>query len=285
VGMLDGKVALVTGAARGQGRAHAVTCAREGADVILVDIADQMPDVPYVMGTEQDLADSAAQVLALGRRALVRVADVRSQEELDGVVLDGVNELGKIDILIANAGIWTVSAFWQISEHQWNDMMAVNTTGVWHAVKSVASHMIGRKTGSIVITSSVRGLAPAVGYAHYVASKHAVIGLMKSVALELAPFGVRCNAVCPGAIRTPMNDHQSAWDLFAGHEGGTRADMDEAGYRYHALKGCTWLPPQEVANAALFLNSDLARTVTGTAIPVDAGHLLLDGVNLDPVRQ
>jgi SDR family mycofactocin-dependent oxidoreductase len=282
--MLDGKVALITGGARGQGRAHALTSAREGADVVLVDIADQLETVPYRMATPDDLAETVRQVEALDRRALAVTADVRDQGQLDEAVSRGIAEFGKIDILIANAGIWTQGPFWELSDQSWDEMIGVNLTGVWKSAKAVAPHMIERQSGSIVITSSVNGLEPGMNYAHYVAAKHGVIGLMKNIALELAPYGVRCNSINPGAIKTPMTDHQGAWDMFAGHEGGTEADMIEGGYHFHALRGRSFLPPQVIADTALYLNSDLAAAVTGVTIPVDAGHMLLTGVNPAPIK-
>ncbi|HEX3787367.1 MAG TPA: mycofactocin-coupled SDR family oxidoreductase [Pseudonocardiaceae bacterium] len=284
MGLLDGKVALITGGARGQGRAHAITSAREGAEVILVDIADQIDSVDYPMARADDLAETVRQVEALDRRALAITADVRSQEQLDAAVASGIAEFGRIDILIANAGIWTQAPFWELSEESWTDMIDVNLTGVWKSAKAVAPHMIERGSGSIVITSSVNGLEPGVNYAHYVSAKHGVIGLMKNIALELAPYGIRCNSINPGAIRTPMTDHQGAWDMFAGHPNGTEADMLAGGYHFHALKGRTFLPPQVIADTALYLNSDLAAAVTGVTIPVDAGHMILPGMNTAPVK-
>jgi SDR family mycofactocin-dependent oxidoreductase len=284
MGLLDGKVALITGGARGQGRAHAITSAREGAEVILVDIADQIDSVDYPMARADDLAETVRQVEALDRRALAITADVRSQEQLDAAVASGIAEFGRIDILIANAGIWTQAPFWELSEESWTDMIDVNLTGVWKSAKAVAPHMIERGSGSIVITSSVNGLEPGVNYAHYVSAKHGVIGLMKNIALELAPYGIRCNSINPGAIRTPMTDHQGAWDTFAGHPNGTEADMLAGGYHFHALKGRTFLPPQVIADTALYLNSDLAAAVTGVTIPVDAGHMILPGMNTAPVK-
>ncbi|MCM3922814.1 mycofactocin-coupled SDR family oxidoreductase [Frankia sp. AiPs1] len=284
MGMLAGKVALITGGARGQGRAHAVTCAREGADVIIVDITEQLSTVAYKMAVQADVDETVAQVEALGRRALAIEADVRSQAELDDVVAQGIAAFGKIDILIANAGIWTQAPFWKLTEDQWEEMIGVNLTGVWKSAKAVTPHMIEHRSGSIVITSSVNGLEPGQNYAHYVSAKHGVIGLMKNIALELARYGIRCNSINPGAILTPMTDHQAAWDMFAGHPGGTAADMIEGGYHYGALKGTTFLDPQAIADTALYLNSDLAANVTGVTIPVDAGHLLIPGVNANPVR-
>ena len=232
MGMLEGKVVLITGGARGQGRAHAVTRAREGADVILVDVAQQMETVPYPMATQTDLDETVSQVEAHDRCALAIQADVRSQAQLDEAVSRGLGELGRIG----------------------------------------------------VITSSTNGIEPGLNYAHYVAAKHGVVGLMKNIALELAPHGIRCNSINPGAIKTPMTDHQGAWDMFAGHEAGTEADMLEGGYHFAALKGTTFMDPQVIADTALYLNSDLAAKVTGVTIPVDAGHLILTGVNQTPVH-
>ncbi len=284
MGMLDGKVALITGGSRGQGRAHALTCAREGADVIIVDIADQLATVPYQMARQDDLDETAKQVEALDRRILALKGDVRDQGQLDAAVAQGIAEFGQIDILIANAGIWTMAPFWELTEDQWDEMIGVNLTGVWKSAKAVAPHMIERQAGSIVITSSTNGIEPGLNYAHYVAAKHGVIGLMKNIALELAPYGIRCNSINPGAIRTPMTDHQGAWDMFAGHPGGTEEDLIEGGYHFTALKGTSFMDPQVIADTALYLNSDLAAKVTGVTIPVDAGHLILTGINATPVK-
>jgi SDR family mycofactocin-dependent oxidoreductase len=279
MGLLDRKVALITGAARGQGRAHAVTCARHGAEVIVTDIARQLSTVPYQMSTPDDLAETADQVKAHGKIALAVEADVRDQSAMDEVVRRGIAEFGKIDILIANAAIWSLAPFWELTEQQWEEMIGVNLTGVWKSAKAVAPHMIERQTGSIVIISSVNGVEPGENFAHYVSSKHGVIGLMKNLALELAPHGIRCNAINPGAIMTPMINNPVAWDMFAGHEGGTENDLIEGGRHYHVLKGASMLDPQVIADTALYLNSDLAAMVTGATIAVDAGHLLLRGVN------
>ncbi len=279
MGMLDGKVAFITGGARGQGRAHAVTCAREGADVIITDVLEQLPSVAYKLAAQEDLQETVRQVREHGQRAVAVRADVRSQAELDAAVAAGIAELGKIDILIANAGIWTLGSFWELSDEQWEEMIAVNLTGVWKSAKAVAPHMIERRAGSIVVIASVNALEAGQYTAHYVAAKHGVIGLMKNIALELAPYGIRCNAISPGAIKTPMTSHQGALDMFAGHPGGTEDDMTEAGHHYTLLKGASFLDPQAIADTALYLNSDLASTVTGVTIAVDAGHLTLSGYN------
>lgn len=284
MGLLDGKVVLITGGARGQGRAHAVVSAREGADIAIIDIEKQVDSVSYPTARKEDLAETARQVEAHGRRALSISADVRSQTQLDDAVARTINEFGKIDVLIANAGIWTVGDFWSLSEDTWDDMIDINLTGVWKSAKAVAPHMIERQTGSIVITSSVNGLEPARNFAHYVAAKTGVVGLMQSIALELAPHGIRCNAINPGVIKTPMTNQTNGWNMFAGHDHGTEEDLMAGGYHFNALKGTSFLPPEVIANTALYLNSDLAAAVTGVTIPVDAGHMILPGFNHEPVK-
>lgn len=280
---LDGKVALITGAARGQGRAHALTLARNGADIIALDIAAQIDTVRYPLSTPEDLAATAKAIEDLDRRVIAVQADVRSQEQIDEAVRRGLAEFGHIDILIANAGVWAMKPFWKLTETDWADMIGTNLSGAWRSAKAVAPHMIERRTGAIVMTSSVNGLEPGMSYAHYVTAKHGVIGLMKNVALELAPYGIRCNAICPGAIDTGMTNWQGAYDMYAGHPGGTYDDL-VAGFRsFHALKGTGILSPQVIADAALWLVSDAAAAVTGVALPVDAGHMLLPGVNPAPV--
>jgi SDR family mycofactocin-dependent oxidoreductase len=284
MGLLDGKTVFITGAARGQGRAHALTSAREGADVLLLDVPEAISAVQYPLGTEADLDVTKKEVEALGRRAITVTGDVRSQATLDQAVAHGISELGKIDIVIANAGVWNLAPFWEITAEAWQAMIGTNLTGVWQTLKAVAPHMIERESGSIVITTSMNAHEGGPNFAHYTAAKHGLLGLMRTVALELAPFGIRCNAVSPGAIRTPMNDHQIGYDMMAGHEGGTEDDYIAGGYSYAALKGHSMLPPEVIADAALFLNSELASAITGVALPVDAGHLLLTGFNHSPTK-
>lgn len=283
MGLLDGKVVFITGGARGQGRAHAVLSAREGADVSIIDLDARVDSVSYPLGTAEELEETARLVEKHGRRCLKAVADVRSQEQLDAAVARTIAELGGVDVLIANAGIWTQGLIWELSDETWQDMIDINLTGVWRSAKAVIPHLIDRGSGSIVITASSNGLEPGYQYGHYASSKHGVIGLMKNIALELAPHGVRCNAIAPGAIRTPMVMHQEAYDTFHGEPCGTESDMVAAGYHFHALKGQTFLEPERIAETALYLSSELAAAVTGVVIPVDAGHTILTGVNLAPV--
>ncbi|RFU19129.1 mycofactocin-coupled SDR family oxidoreductase [Geodermatophilus marinus] len=280
---LAGKVALVTGAARGQGRAHAVTLAREGADVVAVDIDAQVATVPYDTAREDDLRETAAAVEALDRRILARTADVRSSAALAEVVAEGLDAFGQIDVLVANAGVFSQAPFWEMDEQTWDDVLDVNLKGVWRCMKAVAPHMVGRRSGSIVLTSSVNGFRGNPGAAHYAASKHGVLGLMRSAALELGPHRVRVNAVCPGLVDTPMVNWPGLYDRMAGRPGGTRADFEAAALHYGILGGQGGLPPETVADAAAWLASDGAWAVTGQAIAVDAGHLALPGFNPAPL--
>jgi SDR family mycofactocin-dependent oxidoreductase len=282
--LLEDQVVLVTGAARGQGRAHAIASAEQGADVVLLDLVAEVATVGYPMPTSDELTRTAKEVEALGRRAISVVGDVRSQSVLDDLVDRGISELGKIDAVVANAGIWAQGPFWEMTEAQWDEMIAINLTGVWKTAKAVAPHMIERQCGSIVMISSVDGYEAGVDYVHYTAAKHGVVGLMKNAALELAPYGVRCNAIAPGAVDTKMLDNQPAYDMISGHPGGTREDLIEGGHHYNAMKGVALLDPMDIANAAVYLHSHLASRVTGHMITVDAGHTLLKGYNHNPVH-
>lgn len=172
MGLLDGKVALVTGAARGQGRAHAVTLAREGADVIALDLDRQIDTVPYETARAADLERTVTEVEELDRRIVARTVDVRSSDGLAAVVAEGLDAFGRIDVLVANAGIYSQAPFWEMDEQTWDDVMDVNLKGTWRTVKAVAPHMISRRTGSVVLTSSVNGMEGNPGAAHYAASLH-----------------------------------------------------------------------------------------------------------------
>lgn len=284
---LQGKVVLVTGAARGQGRAHAVAFAREGADVIAVDIdsdAGGVDTIPYGTARAADLAETAARVEALDRRVVVRTADVRDGDALRAAVADGLADLGRIDVLVANAGVFSQSPFWELTEQQFREVLDVNLLGVWRSMAVVAPHMIERGSGSMVLISSVNGLRGNPGAAHYAASKHGVLGLMRSAALELGPHGVRVNALCPGLVDTPMTNWPGLYDKMAGHPGGTRADFEASALHYGILRGQGALGPEAIADAAVWLAADGAYGVTGQAFPIDAGHLAMPGYNPAPLR-
>ncbi|ROZ52924.1 NAD(P)-dependent oxidoreductase [Rhodococcus sp. WS1] len=282
MGILDGRVALITGAARGQGRAHALALAREGADIVALDIADQIDTVPFPMATLEDLEETERLVKDLGRRVIAVQADVRSQEQLDAAVARGLSELGSIDICIANAGIWQLAPIWEMTEQQWLDVHDVNLNGVFRTIRAVSKPMIDARRGAIVVTASMNGEQPGLHYSHYTSSKAGVIGLMKGAALDLSQYGIRCNAISPGIVDTPMLNWQGAYDMYAGHPGGTRQHLLDASKHDHALAGVAAIPAEAMAEAALWLASDASAYITGVALPVDAGHMLLRGHNFNP---
>ena len=204
---LEGKVAFITGAARGQGRSHAVRLAEEGADIVAVDICRPIETVPYDLGTEEELAETVALVEKTGRRAIAARADIRSSDELDQAVAEAKEAFGKIDILVSNAGIWSLShESWNLDEGTWETMIDINLTGQWKTTKAVVPTMIEQGTGgAITITSSSIGLKATTGNVHYTSAKHGVIGLMRTLAHELGPHGIRVNAVCPTTVDTTIS--------------------------------------------------------------------------------
>ncbi|KUH81066.1 MULTISPECIES: mycofactocin-coupled SDR family oxidoreductase [unclassified Mycobacterium] len=255
------KVVVVTGAARGTGRVHCERFAEEGADVIAVD----------TQANVEDLETTAAEVQRRGRRCAVAVADVRDLAGLESAVRDGVARLGRLDVVIANAGIHTAGApAWELTEDTWHHTLDVNLTGVWHTVRACLPH-IGETGGSIVIISSTNGLRGTANTAHYTASKHAIVGLARTLANELGPRGIRVNTVHPGAVATPMVlNHATFKRLRPDLADPTAADAAEV-LAARNLLPVPWVEPVDVANAVVFLASDEARYITGTQIVVDAG--------------
>jgi SDR family mycofactocin-dependent oxidoreductase len=267
-------VALITGGARGQGRSHALTFAREGAEVIVCDVADQLPTAPYPLASTEDLADTARMVEDLDRRCLAIQADVRDSEQMREVVEQAISEFGHVDILLANAGIQSFEEAWELTDEQWDEMIAVSLTGVWKSCKAVVPHMIERRTGVIVITSSIAGLKGLANQAHYCAANHGVVGLMRVLAIELAPYGIRVNTVHPSSVDTPIIKNQAMYTLFSG--GNPDATLEEVtpAFRELNLLDIPWMEPQDISNAMLWLASDDARYVTGVTLPVDAGLMV-----------
>ncbi|PKZ64555.1 SDR family mycofactocin-dependent oxidoreductase [Gordonia terrae] len=280
MGTLDGKVALVTGGARGQGLSHAHALAKEGADVVLIDICDQIASVQYGLATEEDLTLAAKSVGALGTQVAEHRADTRSSASLDTVISETVDTFGHIDIVVINHGIWTRGALWDLTEDEWLDTIDVNLNGVWRTLKAVAPQLIKQRSGSVVITSSVNGVEAQAGAAHYTAAKHGALGLMKSAALEFAPYNVRVNAILPGFVDTAMTNWQGCYDMTGGKPGSTRADHEIAARHWHAFGGL--IEPDEISGAVVFLASDAARRITGVELPVDSGHLVLSTFNPNP---
>lgn len=280
MGSLDGKVAFITGAARGQGLAHATALAEEGATVVLVDICEQISSVPYGLATEEDLTLAEKTVEAVGGRVLAKKVDARSQEQLDDVVAQVISEFGSIDVVVVNHGIWTRASLWDLEESDWQDTLDVNLTGVWKVLKAVAPQLNKQRSGSVILTSSVNGLEGQAGSAHYTAAKHGVLGLMKSAALEFAPYGVRVNAICPGFVDTPMTNWQGCYDMTGGQAGSTRENHEKNAHHWHAIGGL--IQPSQISGAVVFLASDSASRITGVTLPVDAGHMVLSTFNPAP---
>lgn len=280
MGTLDGKVALVTGGARGQGLSHAHALAKEGADVVLIDICDQIASVQYGLSTEEDLTLAAKSVGALGTNVAEHKADTRSSASLEAAISETVDTFGHIDIVVINHGIWTRGALWDLTEDEWLDTIDVNLNGVWRTLKAVAPQLIKQGSGSVVITSSVNGVEAQAGAAHYTAAKHGALGLMKSAALEFAPHNVRVNAILPGFVDTAMTNWQGCYDMTGGKPGSTREDHEIAARHWHAFGGL--IEPDEISGAVVFLASDAARRITGVELPVDSGHLVLSTFNPNP---
>lgn len=272
-GRLSGKTAVITGAARGIGRATALRFAEEGADIALLDIGRDVPGVPYPGARGNQLDEARAEVEALGRRALALTADVTNSDQVNQAVASVRGAWGRIDIMVAAAGIDSWASAWELTDAQWQTMIDVNLTGVWKIARAVSPAMIEQKAGAMVFVGSVLSHRANRQFAHYTAAKHGVLGVMRAFALELAPYGVRANSVDPTVVKTDMVMNQAYLDRLGGHPGTT---LDEA--REYYLKWNTlpipWCEPVDVANAALFLASDEARAITGIALPVDLGALL-----------
>lgn len=276
MGLVDGKVAFVSGAARGQGRSHAVRMAAEGADVVVVDLCDDMPTVEYPLGTESELDETVALIEGHGRRAVKVVGDVRSFEDMERAAALGLEAFGKIDIVLANAGIESHATTWEMTPEQWREMIDVNLTGVFHTVRATVPSMVERgEGGSIVLTSSTLGLRGYANQAHYTAAKHGVVGLMKVMAAELGAHRIRANAVCPVAVRTGMIINDAMFRLFNPEkENPTEDDVRPAFEGLNALD-VPWIEASDVTDSIMFLCSEQAKFITGVALPVDAGCMVV----------
>ena len=274
-GRVQDKVAFVTGAARGQGRAHAVRLAQEGADIIAVDICHDVDSVGYKLASEADLKETARQVEALDRRIVTAQADVRDPEAIRSSLDAGVAELGRLDIVIANAGVLSAGPTEQLPEAAWRDMIDVNLSGVYYTAKAAIPHLRASGTGgAIILTSSALGIRAMAYLPHYVAAKAGVIGLMRSMALELAPEGIRVNTVNPSIVSSPMIHNPSTYSMFLpGAESPSREEASEVFATLNPMP-TPWIDPHDVSNAVLFLSSDEARYVTGLEMKIDAGFCL-----------
>jgi len=275
-GRVEGKVAFVSGAARGQGRSHAVRLAQEGADIIAIDICKPVDNVVYPAATPADLAETADLVKGYDRRIVTAEVDVRDYDALKAAVESGVEQLGRLDIIVANAGIGNGgNKLHKIRENIWQDMIDINLSGVWKTVKAGVPHILaGERGGSIVLTGSVGAHKALAHTGHYIAAKHGVVGLMRAFAVELGQHRIRVNSVHPSQVNTPMTMNDVTFKLF-------RPDLENPGpddfapfsQMTHTLP-VPWVEATDISNAVLFLASDESRYVTGVSLPVDAGALL-----------
>jgi SDR family mycofactocin-dependent oxidoreductase len=275
MGRADGQVVLVTGAARGQGRAHARRLAEEGADIVAIDALVEYATIGYSMATKEDLEETARLVRETGRDVVAERVDVRDRDGLRAAVDRAIDRFGKIDAAVINAGIAPAGTpVWEISEAEWDDVINVNLKGVWNTVCALVPPMIERGAGgSIVITASAAGIMAAPNLGDYNASKHGVVGLGKTLAKELARHRIRVNILAPAAVGTDMMLNPTMFRLFCPDLAEpTLEDLRERSARGNPM-GVPWLEAVDIANAALWLISDEARYVTGIIVPLDAGAL------------
>jgi SDR family mycofactocin-dependent oxidoreductase len=276
-GRVEGKVAFISGAARGQGRSHAVRLAQEGADIIAIDICGPVSTNTQVEpATSDDLAETADLVKQLNRRIVTAEVDVRDYDALEAAVDSGVEQLGRLDIVCANAGIGNGGqTLDRTSETDWTDMIDVNLSGVWKTVKAAVPQLISQGDGgSIILTSSVGGLKAYAHTGHYIAAKHGVVGLMRTFAVELGRHSIRVNSVHPTNVNTPLFMNEGTMKLFRPDlESPGPDDLAVAAQFMHVLP-TGWVEPVDISNAVLFLASDESRFVTGLTMTIDAGSML-----------
>jgi SDR family mycofactocin-dependent oxidoreductase len=260
---LLGLVAIVTGAGRGQGRAQAVAMAHAGADIVACDLCRDQPTVPYELSTREDLQETARLVLQAGRRCLVQEADAASVEQMAAAAALAA-DLGGIDVICANAGVINFGKAWELSEAQWDQVIDTNLKGAWATCRAAIPAMIERgRGGSIVMLGSASSLRGYPGISHYTAAKHGLLGLMRALAIELAPHRIRVNCVLPGGVRTFMGTGEAMQEWLRAEPEASRA--------LGALLPVDLVEPEDVAAAVVWLASAEARFVTGVALPVDAG--------------
>jgi (+)-trans-carveol dehydrogenase len=269
------QVVLITGAARGQGRAHALAFAREGAHLVLCDTPRHYGSVPYALSTAEELAQVAHEIESLGRQTITLQADVIDLSAMQQLADTAQKRLGPIDIAVANAGLYSFGLTWELSELQWDETLAVVLKGVWITCKVVIPHMLLRRRGKIICIGSTGSFKGLYGLGHYAAAKHGVIGLVKALAIELAPYDINVNAVCPTTVDTDMINNQAFFDYFVGSPGpnATHENVIERMNEMNLLPNRGLLAPEDISAVVLWLASDEARHITGCALPVDAGFL------------
>jgi SDR family mycofactocin-dependent oxidoreductase len=275
---LEGRVALITGAARGQGRAHAVRLAAEGADIIAIDVCGPVSEsITYPMPTSEDLAETVRQVEATGRKVLAREVDIRDLAAQQQVVADGVEQFGRLDIVVANAGVLSWGRIWEMSEEQWDTVVDVNLNGTWRTVRAAVPAMIeAGNGGSIVIVSSSAGLKATPGNAHYAASKHGLVALTNALAIEAGEFGIRVNSIHPYSIDTPMIEKDAMMEIFSKYPTYLHsfAPMPFKPVAREGKPGLQeFMTVEEVADVVAWLAGDASATISGSQIAVDRGTM------------
>jgi len=275
-GPLDGRVAFITGAARGQGRAHAVRLANEGADIIAIDICAPISDtITYPMPTSEDLAETVRAVEAVGRKVLAREVDIRDLAAQKQVVADGIEQFGRLDILVANAGVLSWGRLFEMSEEQWDTVIDVNLNGTWRTIRAAVPAMIeAGNGGSIIIVSSSAGTKATPGNGHYSASKHGLVALTNALAIEVGEFGIRVNSIHPYSIDTPMVEKEAMMELFGKFPSFIHS-FSPFPYRpvnHTGKKGLQdFMTAEEVSDVVAWLAGDGSATISGSQIAVDRG--------------
>jgi SDR family mycofactocin-dependent oxidoreductase len=277
-GSLDGRVAFITGAARGQGRAHAVRLATEGADIIAIDVCGPISEtITYPLGTSEELAETVAAVEATGRKALARQVDIRDLAALQQVVADGVEQFGRLDVVVANAGVLSWGRMFEMSEEQWDTVIDVNLNGTWRTIRAAVPAMIeAGNGGSIIVVSSSAGLKATPGNGHYSASKHGVVALTNALAIEVGEFGIRVNSIHPYSIDTPMVEKDAMMAIFAKYPQYLHsfAPMPYHPVNHEGKKGLQeFMTAEEVSDVVAWLAGDGSRTISGSQIAVDRGTM------------
>ncbi|MFL5700803.1 MAG: mycofactocin-coupled SDR family oxidoreductase [Ktedonobacteraceae bacterium] len=269
------RVVFITGAARGMGRAHALAFAGEGASLVLCDTCRQYSTVPYPLAQPEELTALVTELEQMGCRVIAAQVDVTHLRAMQELVERAQHELGPIDIVVANAGLYSFATSWEMSEEQWDETVNVDLKGVWITCKVCIPFMLARRSGKIICIASTAALKGMANLAHYVAAKHGVLGLVKTLAIELAPYNINVNAVCPTSVDTAMCRNQALYDVFAGGPGpqATEENMLNLMNALNLFSDRNLLPPEAVSSAVLWLASDEARHLTGCALPVDAGYL------------
>jgi len=275
MGQLDGKVAFITGVARGQGRSHALTLAREGADIIGLDLCGDIESTTYPGTTPADLDDTERLIKETGRRALLSQADVRDYDQVEAAFRRGLDQLGRVDIIIPNAGICAGGKTWEIGTDAWRETLDINLTGAWHAVKAAVPTMISQgQGGSVVFIGSTEALKGAENMASYAASKHGITGLMTCLARELGQYNIRVNSVNPTCVDTNMIQNPYVWGLFQPDNPNPTRESVEGTFAGTHILPVPWMEPIDVSRSILYLVGESGRYITASTLVIDAGFIV-----------